>query len=121
VLLVQPLGLAHWTDVQTGVIVTGINTFSALLLAAVAHFWSKSTSEYAVLSGAASAFLLSLFAAGNAFHWWILSQNLQDQLLAFFGAIFLLGVAAVVRTNVTSKQTLGVETAKAAGPEANAR
>jgi hypothetical protein len=54
VLLVQPLGLATWTDVQTGLLVTLINTFSALVIAAVAHFWTKTTSEYAMLSGAAT-------------------------------------------------------------------
>lgn len=115
VLLVQPLGLASWTDVQTGLVITSINALSALVIAAVAHFWSKTTSEWAVLSGTASAFLLSVFALGNGFTWWLIEQKLQDQLLGFFGVVFLLALAVITRQNVTSKETVAVIRARAEG------
>lgn len=118
IVLVQPLGLASWSTIQTGLVITLANAFSATVLAAVAHFWSKTVSEPAVLVGAVTAFLISLFSVGNAFVWWTIDKTLQDYLLAFVSAVVTLGLAFFVRQSVTSPETLIVEHAKAATPEA---
>lgn len=99
--LVEPLGIAHWTDTQTALSVAEINAFSALVLVLVAYAWATTPREPAALSGGVGAFAIATFATGNGFHWWMLSDRTENLLLAFIGALVLLVLGFITRANVT--------------------
>lgn len=100
VLLVEPLGIAHWTGAQTALVTAEANTFSGFVLAAMAYFWPGTTREPATLAAALSAFLLATFALGNGFVWWMLSDNAQQLILGFAGSVLALILGLLVRQSV---------------------
>lgn len=120
-LLVSPLGIAHWSEVQTGLVVATVNACSALVLACVAYFWVHSVKEPAAVAGALTATVLSVVALGNVFAWWNLTDQTGQLIVSFAGSVFLLGLAIFVRQSVYAPETVEVEKAKAATPETAAR
>jgi len=100
-LLVSPLHIAHWSEVQTGLVVATVNATSALVLAAVAYLWAHSVKEPAALAGALGAFTIAVVALGNGFTWWDLTDDAAQLVVAFVGSILVLLLAIFVRTSVT--------------------
>ena len=98
--LVAPLGIAHWTDAQTAAAVTVNTTGSAFVLALIAHFWPASTEEPAAVQGATSTFVIAIIACGSAFTWWTLEDPTGQLVVAF--AIAVLGLVLVIFNRSTA-------------------
>lgn len=117
-LLVAPLGLASWSDVQTGLAVAEVNTASAFVLAVIAYAWAHSVSEPAALNGTLSALVLSTIALGNAFAWWDLTDATGQLVQTFALAVLLLVLTLFVRSKVYAPESVKIERAKAQTPDA---
>jgi hypothetical protein len=105
VMLVTPLGIAHWSDMQIAADVALVNAFSALVLAIVATKWRDTAEEPVAVQAALSAFLLALFAVSNLYAWWTLTPDAQQLVIAWFGAVLLL-LAYIVRMIVFSPNSV---------------
>ncbi len=110
-------GSQHWSPEQT-VVVTGFaNSVSGVVLAGFAYLWAKTVEEPATFFGAVSSTLLTLFALGNVFSWWSLTQAQEQAWLTLIGALVVV-LAFVVRGVVYAPKTIDKVKADAATPDA---
>lgn len=116
--LVPALHIAHWTDPQTTASVAEVNALSAAVLAVVAFFWTHSVKEPAALQGAGTAFAGATVLLGASFHWWSLNDAATQLVLGLAGALLVLVLVAFNRMTAYAPETVELEKAKAATPEA---
>jgi hypothetical protein len=116
--LVAPLELAHWNPTQTALVIAEVNASSALVLAAVAYLWAHSVSEPAALQGAVSAAALATVFLGDGFHWWNLNDAVAKLLVTFAGLVLVLVLTILNRFTAYAPESVEIERAAAATPEA---
>lgn len=117
-LLVGPLGIAPWSEVQTGLVVTEVNALSAVVLAVVAYLWAQSVKEPAALQGSVSVFALATLTLGTGFGWWSLTDQATQLVIALVGAVLVFVLTAFNRMVAFAPETVAIEKAKAATPDA---
>jgi len=117
--LIEPLGIASWTETQTGLTVAEVNAASALVLALVAFFWARSVKEPAALQGAVSAVAVATLALGSpaGFAWWSFSDKATALLVSFVGLVLVLILTLLNRMVAYAPETVEVEVAKAQTPD----
>lgn len=96
VIAANGIGIVHWTDAQTGVVLVASESASALILAVIAHTTTLSPKGQPVAIGASvTAFAAAMCAVASGFQWWNLTdaQNglvvgVVTAAVAVFAAIF---------------------------------
>lgn len=117
-LLVAPLHVAAWSQVQTGLAVAEINAASAVVLALYAYLWAHSVKEPAVIQGSVSALALSTVLLGDGFGWFSLDDAAAKLLVGFVGLLVVLVLTAFNRSVAYAPETVAILTARAQTPEA---
>lgn len=112
-LLVAPLGIASWTEVQTGLVVATVNTLSAMVLTWVAFLWAHSVKEPAAAQGSTTIAAIAVIALGNGFGWWSLADKVGQLVVVTLLAGIVLVLTIFNRQTAYAPETVDAKVSDA--------